>query len=68
MKSLVLLTFLNISPGSAPTLAPAEFFDDRETCESRMQDLRQGQAAPGSIRCRCHTTTEEVEAEGNNAI
>jgi hypothetical protein len=68
MKSLVLLTFLNLSPSAPPAPGPAEFFDDRSACESRMVELRQRHPGKDSIRCKCHETVEEVDAEGNHAI
>ena len=68
MKSLVLLTFLNLSPNAAPNMGPAEFYNDRQACESRMAELRQAHTTPGSIRCQCHQTVEEVDADGNHAI
>lgn len=66
MKSLVLLTFLSLSPGEPAKLGNAEFFDNREACQSRMQDIRN--TAVGSVRCTCHQTVGEVAAEGNDAI
>ncbi len=68
MKSLVLLTFLSLSPGEPAKMGKAEFFDNLEACQSRMQDIRQNVAAPGRVRCTCHQTIGEVAAEGNDAI
>ena len=68
MKSLVLLTFLSLSPGTAPSAGKAEFFDNREACQTRMQEIRRNSGAPGSVRCTCHKTVGEVAAEGNDAI
>lgn len=67
MKSLVLLTFLSVSPGDPAKLGKAEFYDDHAACQIRMHELRQAHV-PGSIRCKCHETVEEVAAEGNDAI
>lgn len=68
MKSLVLLTFLSLSPDTAPTAGKTEFFDNREACQSRMQEIRRSSGASGSVRCTCHKTIGEVAAEGNDAI
>jgi len=68
MKSLVLLTFLNLSPGGTPVIGPAEFFDDRGTCEERMAELRKNPPTLGGRRCTCHETVEEVAADGAEAI
>jgi hypothetical protein len=68
MKSLVLLTFLSLSHGTPATTGKAEYFDNQETCQARMQQIRSGVSAPASVRCSCHKTVEPVEAEGNDAI
>lgn len=68
MKSLVLLSFLSFGSSSTPSVGPAEFFDDRQACETRMQALRQQHPVPGSIRCACHKTVEEVDVEGSDGI
>ncbi len=67
MKSLVLLTFLSLSPGEPAKIGKAEFFDNREACQARMQDIRSN-VSGGSVRCTCHKTIGEVAAEGNDAI
>lgn len=67
MKSLVLLTFLTLSPGEPTKMGKTEFFDNREACQSRMQDIRRSHSA-GGVRCTCHKTIGEVSAEGNDAI
>jgi hypothetical protein len=68
MKSLVLLTFLSLSPDTAQTTGKAEFFDDKQACQTRMQEIRRNSGAPGNVRCICHKTIGEVAAEGNDAI
>jgi hypothetical protein len=68
MKSLVLLTFLSLSPDAPSTTGKAEFFDNEQACQVRMQEIRTLHSAPGSVRCSCHKTVEQVEAEGNDAI
>lgn len=68
MKSLVLLTFLSLSPDTAPTPGKTEFFDNQESCQSRMQEIRRNNGAPGNVRCMCHKAIGEVAAEGNDAI
>lgn len=68
MKSLVLLTFLSLSPDTAPSNGKTEFFDTRESCQNRMQEIRRNAKTPGSVRCICHKTIGEVAAEGNDAI
>jgi hypothetical protein len=68
MKSLVLLTFLSLSNGGPTTTGKAEFFDNEAACQVRMQEIRTHHAAPGNVRCSCHKTVEQVEAEGNDAI
>lgn len=68
MKSLVLLTFLSISPDSPPITGKAEYFDTEATCKVRMQELRQQQNSSSSLRCSCHKTVPPVEASGNDAI
>ncbi len=68
MKSLVLLTFLSLSPGAPTTAGKTEFFDTEAACKIRMQEIRDQHKAPGSARCTCHKTIPPVEAEGNDAI
>ncbi len=68
MKSLVLLTFLSISNGAPSATQKAEYFDNQAACQVRMQEIRTQHTAPGSVRCSCHKTVEQVEAEGNDAI
>ncbi|MEW5788900.1 MAG: hypothetical protein AB1899_13715 [Pseudomonadota bacterium] len=68
MKSLVLLTFFALNPGEPVKNGPTEFFDNQQSCQTRMQELRASQTRPGSLRCACHETVVEVEAEGNDAL
>jgi hypothetical protein len=69
MKSLVLLSFLSLSQSGPSVTQKAEYFDNPETCQVRMQEIRaQHSAKPGGVRCSCHKTVEQVAAEGNDAI
>ena len=68
MKSLVLLSFLSMSPGESAIVNPAEYFDNQAACTSRMQEIRAKNTAPGAARCICHKTVEEVSVEGSDAI
>jgi hypothetical protein len=68
MKSLVLLSFLSLSPDLPATTGKAEFFDNESTCKVRMQEIRRQYQAPASVRCTCHKTIPPVEATGNDAI
>lgn len=68
MKSLVLLTFLSLSPGAHPTLGKAEYFNDETSCQQRMAEIRASQGSPGKVRCTCHVTVPEVTVEGNDGI
>ena len=68
MKSLVLLSFLSLSPDAPATVGKAEFFDNEQACQSRMQQIRSAVSAPGKARCTCHKTVEEVTVEGNDGI
>lgn len=68
MKSLVLLTFLSLSQGSQPVLGKAEYFDNREACQVRMQELRSHRTSPESLRCTCHETIPEISVEGTDGI
>lgn len=68
MKSLVLLSFLSLSPGGPATVSPAEYFDTQESCNTRMQEIRAHNSTPGTARCSCHKAVEEVSVEGNDAI
>lgn len=68
MKSLVLLAYLSVAPGAPATPGKAEFFDDRAACQARMQEIRRENPVPGTARCICHKTVEEVSVEGNDAI
>lgn len=68
MKTMVLLTYLSLSPGTPATLGNAEYFDNEATCQTRMQEIRIQRAFPGAARCSCHKTVPPVPAEGNDAI
>lgn len=68
MKSLVLLTYLTLSPGTPSTFGPAEFFDNETSCKNRMQEIRRNHTTGGNIRCTCNPTVGEISAEGNNAL
>lgn len=68
MKSLVLLTFFSFQSGAPMQNGPTEFFDDQKACQTRMQELRASHPGKGSVKCACHETVGEVEAEGNNAM
>lgn len=68
MKSLVLLTYLTLSPGAPSTFGPAEFFDNETTCKNRMQEIRRNHIATGNIRCTCNPTVAEISVEANDAI
>jgi len=68
MKSLVLLSFLTLSPDAPTTAGKTEFFDNEAACQIRMQEIRRQMVAPGSARCSCHKIIEPVEAFGNDAI
>ncbi len=67
MKSLVLLTFLSLSPDAPGKLGPAEFFDSESACSVRMDQIRVSHP-DGLARCSCHKTVEEVSVEGNDGI
>lgn len=67
MKSLVLLTFLSLSPDAPSKLGEAEFFDSEPAWQSRMDQIRAAHPA-GLARCTCHKTVEEVTVEGNDGI
>jgi hypothetical protein len=67
MKSLVLLTFLSLSPDAPGKLGQAEFFDNEPACSVRMDQIRAGHP-DGLARCTCHKTVEEVTVEGNDGI
>jgi hypothetical protein len=68
MKSLVLLTFLSLSPGEPMSTGKVEFFDDKTTCETRMSEIRTQYGAPARARCSCSKIVPPVSAEGNDAI
>jgi hypothetical protein len=68
MKSLVLLSFLSLSPDAPTITGKAEYFDNESTCKVRMQEIRLQHQTPASARCSCHKTIPPVEATGNDAI
>jgi hypothetical protein len=68
MKSLVLLTFLSLSPGEPTTTGKVEFFDNEAACQVRMDQIRTQYSAPASARCSCKKIVPPVNAEGNDAI
>jgi len=68
MKSLVLLTFLSLSPDGPTSTGKAEYFDNEASCKTRMHEIRHQYQAPTAVRCSCHKTIPPVEAEGNDAI
>jgi hypothetical protein len=68
MKSLVLLSFLSLSPDAPTITGKAEYFDTEASCKTRMHEIRHSHQAPSSVRCSCHKTVPPIEAEGNDAI
>lgn len=68
MKSLVLLSFLTLSPDAPTITGKAEYFDTEASCKTRMHEIRQSHQGPSSVRCSCHKTIPPVEAEDNDAI
>jgi hypothetical protein len=68
MKSLVLLTFFALNPGEPLKNGPTEFFDNEQSCQHRMEELRISHPRKGAVRCACHETVGEVEAVGNDGM
>lgn len=68
MKSLVLLSFITLSPGEPATTGKAEFFDNEAACQVRMHQIDTQYSAPASTRFSCKRIVPPVSAEGNDGI